>query len=71
MTLQEIIAATHEMSYEDIRTDHCTPGTFANRVMACTKRYYELLDESKEHGYVGVGCITYAETQLDAEGYKL
>ena len=60
-----------ELSLEELREDCHTPGTFAYRVAVAARRYHELLDESKEYGWVGVGCITYAENQLDAEGYKL
>ena len=71
MTIKEIIGALNEVSYAELQAAVNTPGAFAYRVSACAKRYYELLEEAKEHGYVGVGCITYAETQLDDEGYKL
>lgn len=71
MTLNEIVCAINELSLEELREDCHTPGTFAYRVSAATQRYHELLDESKEYGWVGVGCIAYAEAMLDQEGYTL
>jgi len=71
MTLSEIVGAIGGLTIEEIRADRQTEGTQTYRLAQASYRYYELLDESKEHGYVGVGCITYAERQLDAEGYTL
>ena len=71
MTLNEIVRATNELSLEEIRDDRDTEGTYAYRVAAAARRYYELWEVAKEHGFVGVGIITYAENQLDAEGYTL
>ena len=71
MTLNEIVGALNELSLEEIRDDSDTEGTFAYRIAAAAGRYYELWEEAKELGFVGVGIITYAENQLDAEGYTL
>jgi hypothetical protein len=71
MTLNEIWRAFAELSLEELREDYHTPGTFAYRVTAAARRYHELLEIAEYCGFVGVGCITYAERQLDAEGYKL
>jgi hypothetical protein len=71
MTLNEIVGAISELSLEEIQSDSQTEGTFAYRVAAAARRYYQLWDEAKELGFVGVGIITYAEEQLDAEGYTL
>ena len=71
MTLNEIVGALNELSVEELRDDCHTEGTFAYRVTAAMRRYYELLEIAEYCGFVGVGCITYAENQLDAEGYTL
>jgi hypothetical protein len=71
MTLNEIVEAISELTLEEILADSQTEGTQAYRVAAASRRYYQLWDEAKEHGFVGVGIITYAENQLDAEGYTL
>ncbi len=71
MTLNEICRAFAELSIDELRDDCCVEGTFAYRVSAATQRYYQLLEIAEYCGFVGVGCITYAERQLDAEGYTL
>jgi hypothetical protein len=71
MTLNEIVGAISELTLEEILADSQIEGTQAYRVAAASRRYHALWDEAKEHGFVGVGIITYAENQLDAEGYTL
>jgi hypothetical protein len=71
MTLNEIVEAISELTLEEILADSQIEGTQAYRVAAASRRYHALWDEAKEHGFVGVGIITYAENQLDAEGYTL
>jgi len=71
MTLNEIVGAFNELSIDELKSDMETEGTFAYRVAVAARRYHELLDESKEYGCVGVGCITYAEQLLDEEGFTL
>tara|TARA_B110000503_G_scaffold18292_1_gene26848 strand:+ start:2047 stop:2271 length:225 start_codon:yes stop_codon:yes gene_type:complete len=74
MTLNEIVGALKEISYDelrDVRMVGAVEGTFAYRVIAAYQRYCELLEIAKHSGFVGVGCITYAEKQLDVEGYTL
>jgi len=71
MTLKEIAGAFNELSIDELKSDMETEGTFAYRVVAAYYRFHELLVEAKEHGYVGVGCITYAEQLLDEEGFTL
>ena len=71
MTLNEIVGAISELTLEEILADSQIEGTLAYRVAAASRRYHALWDEAKEHGFVGVGIITYAENQLDAEGYTL
>ena len=41
--------------------DETLPEWWARRLI---KVYHDAYKESKEHGYIGVGCVTFAEDAL-------
>lgn len=58
------------MTFEEIcRELSETAGPRTAELVALAQLYWAAQEEAKEYGYVGVGCITYAQEKLkEAQG---
>ncbi len=55
-TFSELCEAANDIDFKD--------ETAAYRFKMLVDTYNEALVEAKDHGWIGVGCITYAEQEL-------
>tara|TARA_R110000822_G_scaffold164440_1_gene304818 strand:+ start:1816 stop:2049 length:234 start_codon:yes stop_codon:yes gene_type:complete len=68
MTLKELALAISAIPIEVLTRDVHTPGTRSFVLAEFIGSYFQhMRDAELHHNLVGVGCITYAENQLDAE----
>jgi hypothetical protein len=65
MTLQEMMNLLNNMKIEEIELDRDISGTRANILNRLITKYFNSLEHAKVIGYVGVGCISYAEWRTD------
>ena len=68
MTLDDIAERLAVIPLEVLTRDIHTPGTQSFVMAELMSSYFQhMRDAELHHNLIGVGCITYAENQLDAE----
>jgi hypothetical protein len=63
MKLENILKSLGEFSIEEIRRDCDKSGTRVNILKRLMIKYNQSLKSAESFGFVGVGCITYAESR--------
>lgn len=61
--LDELIEAIWDRMKE-VPLVHVKEDATLQRLMALWNAYYSAFEEAKQYGWVGVGCITFAENRL-------
>jgi hypothetical protein len=52
------------MGQEQAAVEAARRGSRLNHLVRAVARYYRAKDASKKYGFIGVGCITFAEHRL-------